>query len=63
MKKFDMGFSREAIAVMNLPISDKNKIEALANELSSHSAFKHVSASALPGIGCNIWHKRELYRL
>ena len=46
MKKFDMGFSREAIAVVNLPISDKNKIEALANELSSHSAFKHVSASA-----------------
>lgn len=46
MKQFDMGFSREAIAVVNLPISEKNKVEAITNDLNSHSAVKKVSASA-----------------
>jgi putative ABC transport system permease protein len=46
MQQFDMGFSREAIAVVNLPISDANKIEALKNELSNHSSIQTVSVSA-----------------
>jgi ABC-type antimicrobial peptide transport system permease subunit len=46
MKQFDMGFSREAIAVVNLPVKDKNKMAALTNDLSNHSAIKKVSASA-----------------
>jgi putative ABC transport system permease protein len=46
MKQFDMGFSREAVAAVNLPISDKNKIEALVNDLNSHSAIKKISTSA-----------------
>lgn len=46
MKQFDMGFSREAIAMVNLPVSDKNKMQALINDLSAHSDIKKVSASA-----------------
>jgi putative ABC transport system permease protein len=46
MKKFDMGFSREAIAIVNLPTSDANKIKALTNDLESHSSIKLVSVSA-----------------
>jgi putative ABC transport system permease protein len=46
LKQFDMGFSREAIAVVNLPISDKGKIEALKNDLAAHSGIKKLSVSA-----------------
>jgi ABC-type lipoprotein release transport system permease subunit len=46
IKRFDMGFSREAIAVVNLPVNDENKIRALKNDLTSHSAIKSVSVSA-----------------
>lgn len=46
MKQFDMGFAREAIAVVNLPGNDKGKINALINDLSAHNAIKKISASA-----------------
>ena len=46
MKQFDMGFSRNAIAVVNLPVNDANKIQALKNDLLSHRAIQKVSVSA-----------------
>jgi putative ABC transport system permease protein len=68
MKQFDMGFSREAIAVVNLPISEKSKVEALTNDLTSHSAVKKISASAFApasgatfGTGVNFAGSSEEY--
>lgn len=46
IKKFDMGFSREAIVLVNLPVPDENKIRGLVNDLTSLSAIKLVSTSA-----------------
>jgi ABC-type antimicrobial peptide transport system permease subunit len=68
MKKFDMGFTREAIAVVNLPISEKGKIDALMNDLNAHNAVKKVSASAFApasgatfGTGVNFAGSSEEY--
>ena len=46
MKQFDMGFSRDAIAVVNLPVSDASKVQVLKNDLSAFSSIKKISVSA-----------------
>lgn len=46
LKSYDMGFTRDAIALVDLPVSDRNKTEALANDLRSFSAIKKLSVSA-----------------
>ena len=45
LKTYDMGFAREAIALVDLPVSERNKTEALANDLRNHSAIHKVSVS------------------
>ena len=68
MKQFDMGFTRDAIALVNLPVKDKNKMDALINDLSSHTGIKRISASAFApasgatfGTGVNFVGSSEEY--
>jgi putative ABC transport system permease protein len=68
MKQFDMGFNRDAIALVNLPISEKAKVEALMNDLSAHNAVRNMSASAFApasgatfGTGVNFAGSSEEY--
>lgn len=46
MRKFDMGFAKEAIGLVNLPVRDKSKMQVLATDLQAHAGIKRVSSSA-----------------
>lgn len=68
LKKYDMGFTRDAIALVDLPVSEWNKTEALIHALESHSGIKKVSASAFApasgatfGTGVNFVNSSEQY--
>lgn len=68
LKRYDMGFTREAIALVDLPVSEWSKTEALVTALKGHSAIKKVSASAFApasgatfGTGVNFVNASEQY--
>jgi ABC-type antimicrobial peptide transport system permease subunit len=54
LKQFDMGFQREAIVIVPLPVVDLQKALALQHILQSHSGISSVSVSDTPPISGSV---------